>query len=46
MLLDSNKKSISNKYLYIVSGSLVTIGMLVIKGVATVINLTVAFLLP
>lgn len=38
-------KSINNKQIYIASAVIVTIGMLIMKGIATVINVTVALLL-
>lgn len=39
------QKPVSTKMLYIGSAIIVTLGMLIIKGTATVINKTVAFLL-
>lgn len=38
-------KPVSTTVIYVLSGVVVTVGMLIIKGVATVVNMTVALLL-
>lgn len=39
------EKAVNNKQLYIGSAVIVTVGMLVVKGVATIINLVVVTIL-